>query len=42
MGVSEYQLSEALPATLKANLPSIESLEAELGDLEELSSEPEE
>lgn len=30
MGVSEYQLTQALPDNLKSSLPSIEELEAEL------------
>ena len=34
MGVSEYQLTRALPDNLKSSLPSIEELEAELGDPE--------
>ena len=33
MGVSEYELTEALPEELKAELPSVEDLEAELGDI---------
>jgi len=31
IGVSEYQLTQALPDDLKSSLPSIEELEAELG-----------
>ena len=31
IGVSEYQLTQALPENLKSSLPSIEELEAELG-----------
>lgn len=31
IGVSQYQLMEALPESLKGNLPTIEELEAELG-----------
>ena len=31
IGVSEYQLTQALPEDLKSSLPSIEELEAELG-----------
>ena len=31
IGVSEYQLTQALPDNLKSSLPSIEELEAELG-----------
>jgi len=34
MGVSEYQLTRALPDNLKPSLPSIEELEAEFGDPE--------
>jgi predicted nuclease of restriction endonuclease-like (RecB) superfamily len=34
MGVSEYQLTRALPDNLKASLPSIEELEAEFGEPE--------
>lgn len=34
MGVSEYQLTRALPDNLKSSLPSIEELEAEFGDPE--------
>jgi predicted nuclease of restriction endonuclease-like (RecB) superfamily len=32
MGIAEYQLAEALPKDLEANLPSIEQIERELGD----------
>jgi hypothetical protein len=35
MGVAEYQLTEALPKDLEANLPSIEQIERELGDVGE-------
>jgi predicted nuclease of restriction endonuclease-like (RecB) superfamily len=35
IGVSEYQLVAALPAELKNNLPTIEQLEAELGNFED-------
>lgn len=31
IGVSEYQLTKALPDELKSSLPSIEQLEAEFG-----------
>ena len=31
IGISEYQLSEALPADLKGSLPTTEELESELG-----------
>ncbi len=34
MGVSEYQLTRALPDNLKASLPTIEELEAEFGESE--------
>ncbi len=34
IGVSEYQLTQALPEDLKSSLPSIEELEAELGSTE--------
>ncbi len=30
IGISEYELSKALPKELKANLPTVEELEAEL------------
>jgi predicted nuclease of restriction endonuclease-like (RecB) superfamily len=33
MGVSTYQLTESLPKGLKGNLPTIEELEAELGEV---------
>ena len=32
IGVSEYQLTKAIPANLKSNLPSIEELEAEFSE----------
>jgi len=35
MGVAEYQLVEALPKDLEANLPSIEQIERELGETRE-------
>jgi predicted nuclease of restriction endonuclease-like (RecB) superfamily len=35
MGVAEYQLVESLPKDLEANLPSIEQIERELGEIEE-------
>jgi hypothetical protein len=34
MGIAEYQLAEALPKDLEANLPSIEQIERELGDVD--------
>ncbi|QSB01258.1 DUF1016 family protein [Methylomonas sp. EFPC1] len=33
IGVAEYQLVESLPVELTKNLPSIEQIEQELGDL---------
>jgi predicted nuclease of restriction endonuclease-like (RecB) superfamily len=39
IGVSEYQLTKAIPDNLKANLPSIEEIEAELNESEKPSSE---
>ncbi len=30
IGISEYTLAKALPKELKANLPSVEEIEAEL------------
>ncbi len=35
IGVSEYQLTKSLPENLKSALPTIEELEAELGEIEE-------
>jgi hypothetical protein len=35
IGVAEYQLVEALPKELETNLPSIEQIERELGELKE-------
>ncbi len=35
IGVSEYQLTRSLPDKLKSVLPTIEELEAELGDIDE-------
>jgi hypothetical protein len=34
IGVSEYQLTRFLPDNLKSSLPTIEELEAELGDID--------
>lgn len=34
MGVSTYQLTESLPKGLKGSLPTVEELEAELGDVD--------
>ena len=31
IGVSEYRLTESIPATFKGNLPTIEEIEGELG-----------
>jgi predicted nuclease of restriction endonuclease-like (RecB) superfamily len=39
LGVSEYQLVEALPKNLEADLPTVEKLEAELARLEEREEE---
>jgi len=33
IGISEYELTRALPENLKSSLPSIEELEAELGGM---------
>jgi hypothetical protein len=35
IGVAEYKLVEALPKNLEANLPSVEQIERELGDVKE-------
>ncbi len=35
IGVSEYQITESLPDTLKSSLPSIEQIEAELGGFDD-------
>jgi hypothetical protein len=32
MGVTEYQLTQALPDELKSSLPTIEDIEAEFSD----------
>jgi len=37
MGVSEYQITTALPEQLRGNLPSIEEIEAELQDIRDTS-----
>ena len=34
IGVSEYQITQNLPERLRSSLPSIEQIEAELGDWE--------
>jgi YhcG PDDEXK nuclease domain len=34
MGVSTYQLTESLPRQLKGSLPTVEELEAELGEVD--------
>jgi len=39
IGISEYQLTKAIPENLKANLPSIEEIEAELNESEKPTSE---
>lgn len=39
IGVSEYRLLEALPETLKGSLPTVEEIEAELRDPEDVTSE---
>lgn len=36
IGISEYQLTRAIPENLKLNLPSIEEIEAELNELDGL------
>ncbi len=36
IGISEYQLTEMLPAALKGKLPTIEQLEEELKHIEQL------
>jgi hypothetical protein len=38
IGVSEYELTRALPENLKSSLPSIEEIEAELGKAGEIPS----
>jgi Uncharacterized conserved protein len=37
LGIAEYKLAQSLPDDLKGNLPTIEELEKELGELEEVS-----
>ncbi len=37
MGVSEYTISRQLPDNLKASLPSIEEIEAQLGGCDDLA-----
>jgi hypothetical protein len=39
IGVSEYELTRALPASLRSALPTVEDIEAELGEQHELSSD---
>ena len=34
IGISEYQLTRAIPESLKLNLPTIAEIEAELNDLD--------
>lgn len=36
LGIAEYKLAQSLPDDLKGNLPTIEELEKELGDLQEV------
>jgi len=36
LGVAEYRITAALPERLKGNLPSIEDLEAELSETDNL------
>ena len=38
IGISEYELTRALPENLKSSLPSIEELEAELGGIHQEDS----
>ena len=40
IGISEYQLTRALPDDLKSSLPSIEEIEREFGDRSDPSSDP--
>jgi predicted nuclease of restriction endonuclease-like (RecB) superfamily len=40
IGVSEYDLTRALPASLKSALPTIEELESELASDDEVTDEP--
>lgn len=35
IGISEYQLTRAIPENLKTNLPTVEEIEAELNDFED-------
>ena len=37
LGIAEYKLTQSLPDDLKGGLPTIEELEKELGELEEMS-----
>lgn len=39
VGISEYKLAQSLPDDLKGSLPTIEELEEELGDLEEVGDD---
>lgn len=34
IGISEYQLTRAIPENLKSNLPTVEEIEAELNEPE--------
>jgi len=38
IGISEYELTRALPENLRSSLPSIEELEAELGGIHQEES----
>ena len=40
IGISNFRVTESLPANLKGNLPTIEQLEAELKNNEEPEEEP--
>lgn len=42
IGVSSYELTRALPKTLRSSLPSVEQLESELGALDSATREPDE
>ncbi len=41
IGVSSYELTRALPASLKSALPTVEEIEAELAAVEPAADEPE-
>lgn len=40
IGVSEYELTRSLPETLESALPTIEEIEAELGEVTDPGDEP--